>query len=106
MIKTNNVYYATYLMHQGLWIATTDIKYDKKHGKTVIFSFYGQDEKEEKEAERQYDSEKASVNIRRYLDNLVFIRNIMYNKIKREEETEKIGERSNGKRVRKIKIKN
>jgi len=92
-------------MTQGLWVSSTEVRLDKKHGKTVEFAFYGQDEREEEEAQSMYESEAAFVNIRRYLDNLVLIRNVMYGKIKKFKKAEKTGRNNERAKNRRIKVK-
>jgi len=110
MLDTNNVYFASFLMTNGLFVADTKVVSDPQHGRTVQFSFYSPDAEEEQKLKKAYDCEEAKVNIRRYLDNLVLIRNVMYSKLKRNEETgtteteKTAGEKHAGKRYRSVKV--
>jgi len=87
MVSTNNVYFATFLVTSGLFVSDAKVVTDPKHGKTVQFTFYGTESQNEEKLRDMYEKESATVNIRNYLDNLVLIRNMMYSKLKRIEET-------------------
>jgi hypothetical protein len=105
MLKTNNVYFASFLLARGLCVISTDVVIDKRHGKTVTFSFSCNNDEKEKELKSSYDHEEAEINIRQYLDNLVVVRSLMHNKMKRiNEKTEKMGERNECNSNRRIKV--
>ena len=78
MIQTNNLYYASYLLTQGLSISNVEKRYDKDFKDTVVFCFDSKDLKNEKSLEQKYASGIAVINIRAYLDNLVKVRDILY----------------------------
>lgn len=79
MIETNNLYYASYLLTEGLSINNVEKQYDESFKNTVVFSFNSDDLNNEKVLEKKYLSGIATINIRQYLDNLVKVRDIMYN---------------------------
>ena len=79
MIETNNLYYASYLLTEGLSINNVEKQYDENYKNTVVFYFQSENLESEKNLEKKYLSGIATINIRQYLDNLVKVRDIMYN---------------------------
>ena len=77
MINTSNVYYASFLLNEGLSISAVEMVDSPKYGKTVQFSFRAGDEAIEQKLEKEYRQEKAVTNIRKYIDSLTICRDLM-----------------------------
>lgn len=75
MIETNNLYFAAFLVTEGLDICNVKRRIDGKLGETVFFVLSGKDEKE---LARSFEDATAQTNIRGYLENLEKVRDIMY----------------------------
>ena len=91
MIKTKNIYYAAFLFTaSGIKYAGCELILDigKKTG--VLFSFEGDTPSEERQTQKDYETEQATVNIRKYLDELMFVRDIMYHEINKGKLKDKI----------------
>ena len=73
MIKTDNMYFASFLLNEGLNIASVKMK-DKK----VVIGFTANDDDVEKKLAASYTQEIAVTNIRKYLTALVTIRDLIY----------------------------
>lgn len=78
MIQTNNMYYCAFLLNEGLIIANVELQHDSRFGKTVSFSFRANDPDVERKLSGDYSQGTAETNIRRYLDNLTTVRDIIY----------------------------
>jgi len=89
MIQTNNMYYASFIMTEGFEVCGAEVINDEKFGQSVQFSFKGKDEKAEKTLEKLYKNEEAFTNIRRYLNNLILIRDIMHGMMSRAKNEER-----------------
>jgi len=89
MIQTNNMYYASFILTEGLEVCGAEVVNDEKFGHTVKFSFKGKDEKSEKALEKLYKNEEAFTNIRLYLNNLILIRDIMHGMMSRAKNEER-----------------
>ena len=82
MIKTKNIYYAAYLFTaSGIKYAGCELILDIGQKTGVLFSFEGDSSSDERLIQRSYEGEQATVNIRKYLDELMFVRDIMYHEI-------------------------
>lgn len=79
MIETNNIYYASYLLTEGLSISNVEKQYDDNFKNTVVFYLSSGNKEHEKQLEQKYISGIATTNIRSYLDNLIKVRDIIYN---------------------------
>ena len=108
MIETNNLYYASFLLNEGLEITNVRLGWDEKFGQTVIFNFTDHDPAVERGLERSYREETAVTNIRKYIDALVRVRDIVYRVTNNTRtKTDRTKGKSNDKaRDRRIKIKN
>lgn len=89
MIITTNMYFAAFILTEGLEVGGVEVVSDGKKGHTVRFSFKGRSEKEEQDLESAYETREAYTNIRRYLDSLTLIRDIIYSMVKRHKDKEK-----------------
>ena len=105
MINTDNMYYASFLLNEGLIINNVKLIEPRK----VQFEFSVTDQEKEKELMYTYQNETATTNIKQYITSLVTIRDIIYRisqngrwyEIKKENErferpSEKQGENRNG----------
>ena len=82
MIKTKNIYYAAYLFtSNNVNYVGCELILDVGQKTGVLFSFAGATLEVEKNINEDYEQEKATVNIRKYLDELIFVRNLMYHEI-------------------------
>lgn len=81
MIKTKNIYYAAYLFTEKIAYKGVEVINDIDNQTGVFFSFEESCEGEEDLLQSSYESELAKVNIRKYLDQLMLVRNIMYREI-------------------------
>ena len=91
MIKTKNIYYAAYLFTaSGINYVGCELILDIGKRTGVLFSFEGDTAIEEKQTQSSYETEQATVNIRKYLDELMFVRDIMYHEINKGKLKDKI----------------
>ena len=78
MIETKNIYFASYLLNEGMAISNVEMRHDYDLGNTVVFIFNSKSLEMESKIEKEFNEGKALTNIREYLDNLVKVRDIVY----------------------------
>lgn len=76
MIKTEDIYFASYCLSCTLILSSVKLK---KNG-NVFFVFYGETINEENEIEYAFDEGLCNVNVREFISNISLISNIFYRK--------------------------
>ena len=84
MIKTSNMYFASFVLTEGLTVCGAELVQDPRFGRSVSFQFKGPSAEDEQRLELAYETEQAITNIRKYLDNLVLVRDIMHRMMKNQ----------------------
>jgi hypothetical protein len=104
MLKTKNIYYAAFLFTESrITYAGCEVINDIGNKTGVIFSFKGHCLEDEELTHANYEDAMANVNIREYLDELMYVRDIMYRELnKRKPKDKKTGIHNEYKKARRI----
>ena len=89
MITTSDLYRITYFTIEGLQILDTRTSINGRNERIVEFILAGGNETIEKEIERKFETGRAVINLREYLDKLFNLRSVMYELKKNDEDTRK-----------------
>jgi len=76
MISTNNIYYAAFLFSESLTFCGSSVTSEPTFGPTVIFKFRGETSEDEELIADGFDNDKATVNVKQYLESLGLVRDI------------------------------
>ena len=76
MISTNNIYYAAFLFSESLTFCGSSVSQDPSFGPTVIFKFKGETPEDEELTAESFETDRAVVNIKAYLESLGLVRDI------------------------------
>jgi len=78
MITTSDIYRITYFTIEGLQILDTRTTTNGRNEKIVEFILAGGNENIEREIEKKFETGRAVINLREYLDKLFNLRSVMY----------------------------
>lgn len=78
MITTSDIYRITYFTIEGLQILDTRTTTNGRNEKIIEFILAGGNEAIEKEIEKKFETGRAVINLREYLDKLFNLRSVMY----------------------------